>query len=209
MMLVELFAPDGALHDRRRHDLAERLLHTLTTHDGVPPEVVEAGRRLWHVVVHEPKVWVTGGGVVEPENPRYFVRVSLPSDASMMTDEARNYLVSTITRVLADAHDATDRFAREPLVAVHLVDVPELGYGTMGRAMRNVDIVRLVMGDIDATPVASPVVQGADTAVDPICGMTVALTGTAITLEHDAATYAFCTGACRELFAERLATTAR
>ena len=39
-----------------------------------------------------------------------------------------------------------------------------------------------------------------DTAVDPICGMSVALTETAITLEHDGATYAFCNAGCRDIF---------
>lgn len=39
------------------------------------------------------------------------------------------------------------------------------------------------------------------TAVDPVCGMTVALTDNAITLEHEGTTYAFCCAGCRDSFA--------
>jgi YHS domain-containing protein len=42
------------------------------------------------------------------------------------------------------------------------------------------------------------------TAIDPICGMTVALTDTAIILEHQGTTYAFCCNGCRAVFAEQL-----
>jgi YHS domain-containing protein len=207
MMLIELFAPQGALDGQGRSHLAERLLHELVSHEGTPQEIIEAARRLWHVVVHEPGVWVTGGGAVEPQDPRYFVRVSLPADSHMLSAEMRSHFVSTITRVLADTHGDADRFAREPLVSVHLVDVPS--YGTLGRTMRDADVVRLVMGAVDAPAGAStPVAPGADTAIDPICGMTVALTDTAITLEHDGATYAFCAAGCRDVFAERMAAAA-
>ncbi|MEU4293191.1 TRASH domain-containing protein [Kribbella sp. NPDC026596] len=52
--------------------------------------------------------------------------------------------------------------------------------------------------DADARPAAD-----ADTAVDPVCGMTVQLFGTPITLVHNDATYAFCCAGCRNVFAER------
>ena len=39
--------------------------------------------------------------------------------------------------------------------------------------------------------------------VDPICGMTVALTPDAITLEYAGTTYGFCCAACRDLFVQQ------
>jgi Cu+-exporting ATPase len=46
---------------------------------------------------------------------------------------------------------------------------------------------------------------GADTATDPVCGMTVALGDTAILLTRDGRTYAFCGDPCRQVFVEQLA----
>jgi YHS domain-containing protein len=205
MMLIEVFAPEGVLGEKQRRDVAERLLVEVTAHAGTPQEVVDAARALWHVIVHEPATWISGDGPVGPA-PRYFVRVSLPSDGSSLTDEVRDHYISTITQVLAATDADPGRFEREPVVSVHIVDVPEGSFGSLGRAMRNADIIRMVMGAGDGAPDAAvPVAAGADTAVDPICGMRVALTGTAITLEHAGATYAFCNAGCRELFAEQLA----
>ena len=39
------------------------------------------------------------------------------------------------------------------------------------------------------------------TAVDPICGMTVAVTGETLSLEHEGATVHFCSEGCRRAFA--------
>jgi YHS domain-containing protein len=205
MMLIEVFAPEGVLGEQQRRDVAERLLVEVTAHAGTPQEIVDAARTLWHVIVHEPATWISGGGPVGP-GPRYFVRMSVPSDGSSLTDEVRDHYISTITRVLAETDADPGRFHREPVVSVHIVDVPEGSFGSLGRAMRNADIIRLVMGTGDGAPdVAVPVAPGADTAVDPICGMSVAMTATAITVEHGGATYAFCNAGCRELFAEQLA----
>jgi len=209
MMLIELFAPKGILSERQRRDVAERLLVEVTSHAGTPQEVLDAARALWHVIVHEPAAWISGGGPVGP-TPRYFVRVSLPSDGSSLTAEVRDHYVSTITRVLAATDADPGRFAREPVVSVHIVDVPEGSFGSLGRAMRNADMIRMVTGTGgDALDAAVPVAPGADTAVDPICGMRVAMTDAAITLDHDGATYAFCNAGCRDLFAEQLAGAGR
>lgn len=203
MILIDVFACEGTLPAQRRREVAERLLADLTYHDGAPPATLEATRALFHVMVHEPPVWVSGGGPVAP--PRYFVRVTSPG-RSMASDEVRAHSISTITRVLAEATDGDpQRFSQEPIVSVHIVDVPEGAYGTLGRPLREADFVRLVMGDDPAAGPAGPVEPGAATAVDPICGMTVDLSDDAITLEHGGAVYAFCMVGCRDVFAERLA----
>jgi YHS domain-containing protein len=43
----------------------------------------------------------------------------------------------------------------------------------------------------------------AATVVDPICGMAVALTDDAVTLDRDGITYGFCNPGCRDIFAGR------
>lgn len=210
MMLVELFAPEGALDPRQRSAVAERLLAALTTHEGTPPAVLDATRALFHVVVHEVDAWATGGATAT--SPHYFVRVHLPG-GSMLNDEGRAHYIATITRVLAEIHAEPDRFVREPLVPVHLVEVPPGAFGVLGRPMTEADLVKMVMGSGDASGgPAHPIQPGADTATDPVCGMTVAVSDPArpaITLDHDGATYAFCSGGCRDVFAERLAEAIR
>lgn len=202
MMLIELFVPRGARtpgNERRR--VAERLLAELTSHEGADPAVLDATRALFHVIVHEPHEWISGGGRVEP--PRYFVRVSLPG-GSMVNDKGRAHYISAITRVLAETSDQPERFYREPVATVHLIEVPEGAYGSLGRPMREADLVQMVMGTGGGTVESARSVQpGADTAVDPICGITVQVTDTAIVLEHDRGTYAFCCNGCRDVFAER------
>jgi len=201
MMLIELFAPHDPTGGRRNRRLAERLLDSMTvTQDDAPPEAVEAGRALWHVMVHEPAVWLAGGRQVEPTDaPSYFVRVSAPGP---LPDEAREHYVSAVTQVLADEDEDPGRFYREPKVCVHIVELPGGSFGALGRTMQQTDIVKLIMGSVPAQP-ARPVRPGADTATDPICGMTVDLTGDPATLDHDGATYAFCSPACRTIFAEQ------
>lgn len=60
-----------------------------------------------------------------------------------------------------------------------------------------------VRGAIEASPFAE--------ALDPVCGMTVSVPGAAIAVEHDGATYWFCSTGCRARFVsepDRYATTA-
>jgi YHS domain-containing protein len=204
MMLIELFVPNGALSADRRRDVAERLLTELTYEENFTPAVLETVRDLFHVIVHEPDEWITGGRPAQP--PYYLVRVSIPG-GSMINDEGRAHYISTITRVLAETDEDPARFHREPLVCVHIVAVPGGDFGTLGQAMRESDLIKMMMGAGAGAP-ARLVEPGAETAVDPVCGMTVALTGTAITLQHDGATYVFCCEGCREVFAERVGVSA-
>jgi hypothetical protein len=72
--------------------------------------------------------------------------MSVPSDGSSLTDEVRADYVSTITRVLAETDEDSERFYREPDAWVHIIDVPEGSFGALGRAMRNADIIKMVIG---------------------------------------------------------------
>jgi YHS domain-containing protein/phenylpyruvate tautomerase PptA (4-oxalocrotonate tautomerase family) len=191
MYLIELFAPAGALDADRRREAAERVLTAMSTYDGATPESSAAIRRIWRVVVHEPVMWMSGA------DAGYVVRVSMPT-SSATSEGARGYLITTITRALTEVTGA------EADVVVHVVEVPEGGAGFRGAAVREADIVRMIMGDAPSGP-AVPVAPGADTAVDPVCGMTVSPVGSVPTLEHDGDIYAFCCDGCRDVYAERLA----
>ncbi len=113
--------------------------------------------------------------------------------------------IARITRALALTGDDRERFQREPHVAVHIVEIPEGSFGTLGRAMRTADIVKLVTAAAGAPRPATPVEPGAETATDPVCGMTVVLDDDAILLARDGRTHAFCGDPCRQVFAEQLA----
>ena len=116
----------------------------------------------------------------------------------------RTELVARVTRVLSEIEEDPQRLYREPGVWVHLAEVPDGNMGAFGRVLRLVDIVKMVVNTEPkpaerGEPADEPAPPG--TAVDPICGMSVALTDTTITLEHDGTTHAFCCGGCRDVFA--------
>lgn len=205
MMLIELFAPRGALTQDQRRRVGERLLTELTNADEVPPDVLERARALWQVVVHEPETWIVGGGPLEPsEPPRYLVRMSVPQGS--LNDETRADRIATITRVLAEVDEDPQRFYHEPHLWVHLIEVPEHNFGAMGQMFRTADIMNMITdtGHGDA-PGSDRTADGPapETAIDPICGMTVKLTDTTLTAEQGGTTYAFCGSGCRDLFIER------
>ena len=192
MMLLEVLATPGAVEGQRRVELGERLLTELTAHDDIPPDLHAASQALWHVVLDEPRVWVTRGGAVTPhERPTYFARLSVPTGSHPLTAEMRDDYISRITRALGDAN-----------VVVHITELPDGSFGMAGRAMTIADIVELVTGGRQAAG-AAPVEAGAEVAIDPVCGMTVDLTADPVLLTVDQATWAFCADACRQAFAAR------
>ncbi|MGH2587441.1 MAG: hypothetical protein ACRDJE_21200, partial [Dehalococcoidia bacterium] len=86
--------------------------------------------------------------------------------------------------------------------------VPDGNLGAFGRVMRLADIMKMIVNPGDKPTESSlPADQAASgTAVDPICGMTVRLTETAITLEQNGTTVGFCSTACRDIFAAQQPT---
>jgi YHS domain-containing protein len=71
--------------------------------------------------------------------------------------------------------------------------------------MHTSDIMKLVVNGIVPEGDDHVVEEAVDTVVDPICGMSVALTADAITLEHEGVTYGFCGSMCRDMFIEQQA----
>ncbi len=177
-------------------------------------DAIERGRALYQAVVHEPDAWSVGGREADPTDaPRYVVRVSMP--ARHLTDGMRAELVSRVTRVLSEVDEDPQRLYREPRVWVYLVEIPDGNMGAFGRVLRLSDMLKMVVDPGVESAGVEPAGGGIpadepapDTAIDPVCGMSVALTDTTITLEHDGTTHAFCCGGCRDVFAaQRAAAT--
>lgn len=110
MMFIELFAPKGALSADRRRLVALRLG---SLREFVPTEDSHAGiarvfGSMFHVVVHEPEVWVAADQIVEPAAPPYVVRVHVPGP---WRKDLSEYVVSHVTKALAEvvADDAECR----------------------------------------------------------------------------------------------------
>jgi YHS domain-containing protein len=203
MLLIELFAPKGALGAEQRRRIPERLIDAISE-AGAPAEIIEAWRALTHVVVHEPSEWVVGGRALEPgEPPRYIVRVSVPG---AWRKDMSAHAIARLTQALAEEDPHPQRLYQEPLVWVQIVGVAEGSYGAFGKVMRSTDIVKMITKPYrEASAGRIPTEEPAPgTAIDPICGMTVALTDAAITLEYAGTTYAFCSSGCRSVFAEEL-----
>lgn len=160
MMLVELFAPKGALTDEQRRQVGQRLLNEVAYEDGVPEAALQAGRRLFQVMVHEPDTWIADARPVEPDQPtRYLVRLTFLQ--GMLTDQTRSLFISRVTRVLAEFDDDAQRLYREPHAWVHIVEVPEGGFGSLGRAIPSPELYEMTLGPdgngpAPGTPFANP-----------------------------------------------------
>jgi YHS domain-containing protein/phenylpyruvate tautomerase PptA (4-oxalocrotonate tautomerase family) len=200
MTLIELFIPNGSLVSAHRRRLSHRLVTELVAAPGAPPDLVERGRAITSVVVHEPSHWSVGGRDVEATDPpRYVVRVTVP--AGHLNDGTRAEIVTRITRVLADGDDNPARLFEQPDAWVHLIEVPDGNIGAYGQILPTDAITNFVVHGKSPGRSARTDDAGPATTIDPICGMTVSLTDNAITLQRTGVTYGFCTPACRDIFA--------
>lgn len=200
MLFVELFVPKGTLSERARLQVCERLVTAVVSAPGAPASIIEAARAISHVVVNEPETWIVGAQpFAQADLPRYVVRVSLPS--GHLTEAKSAEIIKRVTSALAEVDADPQRLYEEPIAWVHVIGVPEGSCGTFGRIMRTPDITKLVLeSGHDAAQWSTPADTPASrTAIDPICGMTVAL-DTAVILEYGGTRLAFCCMGCRDAF---------
>lgn len=200
MTFIELFVPRGALNDDQRTHVSQRLITELFAGPGAS-DLIARARALVSLVIHEPNIWTVGGRTVNATKaPRYVVRVSVPG--GHLNGAMRAEMVTRITRMLADYEEIPERLYQEPDAWVQIIEVPDGNLGMLGRIQRTADIInRVTHGAGSPAPVDSSAKIAPATVVDPICGMTVALSESALTLTHDGTTYAFCCAACRDAFA--------
>lgn len=204
MTLIELFAPKGALNDDEQKSVGERLVTELMSSPRAPAEVIERTRGLTWVMVHEPALWtVSGRAIASGEPARFLVRVTV--SAGHLTDGMRAEMIKRLTRVLAEHVPDPQRLYQRPDAWIQIVELPDGNAGTFGRVVRTADLMRLVMtGALPETAEATAPDPHAS-AVDPICGMTVERSPSAIALEHEGMRHLFCSEGCRKLFAAQVA----
>jgi YHS domain-containing protein len=190
----------------QRDDLARRLVADFMSEEeaaGSPPEVLEAGRRMWQVVVHEPSVWTVAGRPLDGDEPHYLVRVGV---LEAWREALSAQIVHRVTRIVAATHDEPERFTTEPLVWVEVVGIPEGGVGCFGRPLSSTDVVRLMTAPFREAPDREErlAAAGPGNGVDPVCGMTVPLAHATITFETGGETVVFCSEGCRDVYEEDL-----
>lgn len=212
MMFLELFVPRGAFSTEALRQLAERLtMKQLLTHVDAIRDVVDASEAasanagvmdfldsINHVVVHEIGTWIVDGrslGPVQP--PRYLARVYVPGP---WRKSLSAFLIASITRALSQADAEPERLYRQPHVEVHVIGVPEGGYGVFGQAVGESALLDM----ISEAKTDTPVPDNPTVLIDPVCGMVA--TDMVATLEHEGTTYGFCSPGCRRHFADKLAT---
>jgi YHS domain-containing protein len=214
MMFLELFVPRGAFSAADLRRLAERLtMRQLLTHVDALGDVVDGGEQasanpgvmdfvdsISHVVVHEIGTWIAGDRPLDSAGPpRYVARAWVPGPWRKAMSA---FLIASITRALAQAGPDPDRFYREPHVEVHVIGVPEGGYGAFGRVLGESALLDM----ISEAKISAPGPGDPGVLVDPVCGM--AASAAVATLEHDGTTYGFCSPGCRRHFADKLARPA-
>ncbi|MFE7170686.1 hypothetical protein [Streptomyces sp. NPDC057616] len=216
MILIELFAPAGVLDQAQRQEAGRRLVDALMgTEDSHAQAVMDSARALTQVLVHEPAAWVTGdragvdptdpeGSSVPANPPRYLVRVTAPA---AWRKEMSGHAIDRLTQALCETEAAAgrdpDRLRDEPHALVHVVGVAEGSLGLYGRPMGSLDLIRhLTAPHRDAVAQLATDDLPPGTVIDPVCGMTVDLAATDLTLEVDGTVHGFCNGQCRRIFAD-------
>lgn len=207
MILIELFAPAGVLDQAQREEAGRRLVDALMgTEDAHAEAVMDSARALTQVLVHEPAAWITGdrdpADAADP--PRYLVRVSAPA---AWRKEMSGHAVERLTRALAETEAAAgrdpDRLRDQPHALVHVVGIAEGSLGLYGRPMGSLDLIRhMTAPHRDAVAHLATDDLPPGTVIDPVCGMTVDLAATDLTLEVDGTVHGFCNGQCRRIFAD-------
>ncbi|RFU86066.1 YHS domain protein [Streptomyces triticagri] len=206
MLLIEVFVPRGALSDEERRKLGHRLIDTLMVEDDSHAiEIIDAQRTITQVLVHEPATWVLGQRpTADPADPpRYLVRVTVPAS---WRKEMSGYTVEIVTSVLAeteqDAGRDPERVRREPHAVILVDGITEGGVGIHGKAMGSMDLTELISRPYRDKAAVHPSKPPQGTLIDPICGMSVVLDDSTLTLVHEGALYGFCHGLCRRAFAD-------
>ncbi|MFE3461715.1 YHS domain protein [Nocardiopsis aegyptia] len=194
MMFIELFASPGALDADTRERVAERLgsVWELTEGEGILPEAMAVLGSLVQVVVHEPVTWVGSERALAPDSaPHFMIRVHVPGPwRKAMSDHVVAYTTAILTESVAGS-------GREPVVHVHVLGVPEGGIGVAGKPVTSDGIVEMMSEPYEQDRADGRAVK------DPLCGVTVPLNESAVTLELDGTLYGFCCADCREEFAAK------
>ncbi|MCX5052000.1 MULTISPECIES: hypothetical protein [unclassified Streptomyces] len=207
MILIELFAPAGVLDRTQRQQLGTRLIDALMgTEDAHAEAVMDSARALTQVLIHEPAAWITGDRPpVDPADPpRYLIRVSAPAAwRKEMSAHAIDRLTQALAETEAEAGRDPDRLRDQPHALVHVVGIAEGSLGMCGRPMGSLDLIQHMTAphrdDIANTPTDG---LPPGTVLDPVCGMTVDLNTTDLTLEVEGTVHGFCNGQCRRIFAQ-------
>ncbi|MCX4854896.1 hypothetical protein OG426_48395 [Streptomyces canus] len=207
MILIELFAPAGVLDQTQHQRLGQRLIDALMgTEDAHAEAVMDSARALTQVLIHEPAAWITGDRrPVDPADPpRYLIRVSVPAAwRKELSAHAIDRLTQALAATEAEACRDPDRLRDEPHVLVHVVGIPEGSLGMCGRPMGSLDLLKHMTAPHRAAIANIPTAGlPPGTVIDPVCGMTVDLNTTDLTLEVEDAVYGFCNGQCRRIFAD-------
>lgn len=193
MMLFELFTPDRSREPGEADRLASRLVDLVGGHT----TTVRA-------IVHQPAGWASGRSDAG-DGRQWLVRISMPDSwRRAMPDDS---LIADVTAVLGAVEGDPERVLHEPAVWVQFVDVPDGGFGAFGTALGIDRLADLATGKLEVTAgggIEAPA-PGNGVVRDPICGMSVDLTRTKLTLEVDGTTYGFCAPACRDTFVADLA----
>ncbi|WP_406175794.1 YHS domain-containing protein [Streptomyces sp. NBC_00996] len=207
MILIELFAPAGALDQTQHQQVGKRLIDALMgTEDAHAPAVMDSARALTQVLIHEPAAWITGDRQpVDPADPpRYLLRVSAPAAwRKEMSAHAIDRLTQALAEIEAEAGRDPDRLRDQPHALVHIVGIAEGSLGMCGHPMGSLDLLQHMTAphrDAIANIATDDLPPG--TVIDPVCGMTVDLKTTDLTLEVEGTLYGFCNGQCRRIFAD-------
>lgn len=207
MILIELFVPPGVLDPTQRQQLGRRLIDALMGSDDPHAQgVMDSARALTQVLIHEPAAWTTGDRhPVDPADPpRYLVRVSAPAAwRKEMSAHAIDRLTQALAETEAEAGRDPGRLRTEPHALVQVVGIAEGSLGLQGRPMGSLDLLQHLTAP-HRDDIADMPTDGLPpgTVIDPVCGMTVDLNTTDLTLEHDGTRYGFCNGQCRRIFAD-------
>lgn len=200
MFLIEIAHPVGALDEQGRELLADRILDPLLGSGHAPEETMARAVLATHVAFRELHTWRTGAGAPDPAAaPPMIVTITV---AEQWRDaEFARHMIG-IVRAAVNKLDRDNGWERGlGSLWVRVDGVPDGCIGLDGKAVTAagiLDFLTEVYRQATADGVATPVPDGK--LLDPICGMLVTDTPSAITVVHDGTRVGFCADACRDAY---------
>jgi hypothetical protein len=202
MFLIEIAAPRDALSETDRRDLAGAICEVLVgDQHSVPEETLRRARAMTHVSFRENDGWTTGDGPWTPgQAPPLIATFTVPE---AWRAEMSRTAIGAVRRAVNRLDRAHGWQRPHGHLWVNVVGVADASIGMDGRPATADDVVGSMTEEFRARsePDGAELPEGV--AIDPMCGMRVRLGPSAITLDHDGETKAFCAAACRAAYARQ------
>ncbi|MBK1787127.1 hypothetical protein [Prauserella cavernicola] len=202
MLLIEIAHPEDTLDDNDHQVLSNSIVDLFLAPDGHAEETDQRARTTTHIAFRELRNWRTGHGTPPKDAaPPMILTVTVPE---AWRAEAGRTFIGLLRTAVQRLDTARDWKRERGTLWVRVDGVPDGDIGLDGRPATSEDVLDFLTEDFraaQASGTTTPAPEGK--LIDPVCGMTVADRGNAVTIVHNGVRLGFCAHGCRNSYAQR------